>query len=708
MGTAYGTLVGPPPEVGKYEWHHWYARLLERRIAECNKTRATTYYFAQSGNDTTGDGTIGNPYKTIAKAQALIDASSGDIACLFKRGDQWRETIGIYSDKPKVTVGDYGLASGAGAKPFFNRFTIDYLDAANPWTLAAGDRYTTAETATVAWVREKNDRLNPYTKVASTAEVEATPRSWYWAANVLHLNAGTGVDPNTKDFEAVAANSAVGVELAGDGSLIRNIRADGWGMDPADTGNQKHGIKTSPNGTDAVLVVGCESYYNSSHAIAFNGGGNPSNSGGINTFIDCKAGLCIPNASGETIFNSYVSSHDHETIFHHCTAAFGTLPSGTGAYTPNARSFFGHGDATGSPKLFVAYRCRADSGTWCCKNGVRCESNNTVTQLIDVRIFNVFEDFNDGGSGPTGLDQDIAYKNTASVNCRWWVKPAAYASTPTGLTGSSKKQSGWCINSVLTYDLANQGPFGCAVYFAGATGGEDLRVYHSWIKAINANGSPDFFIDGRTRQTAADTDSDNAELKNSIVTVNKAGPSNTYVGFNGDGARMVANAYSVDTFIDSTSLRRYSMDTARVEVSSADGFESLAPTSASPLYRKGINLGVEYDIDLRPRNPLAPTIGPFEPWVASVPASDVVAAINSAVATVDTYLTDGRVKLSPVDGISDPSMREALLAYIAGKSAVVDHGNGTKTITYKKQDGATAKLAITFNTSGEFVATTVS
>jgi hypothetical protein len=189
-------------------------------------------------------------------------------------------------------------------------------------------------------------------------------------------------------------------------------------------------------------------------------------------------------------------------------------------------------------------------------------------------------------------------------------------------------------------------------------------------------------------------------MKNSVVALKDPG-GNNYVAFNGDGAKMVANAYSVDSFTDSTGTRRYSVDTARVEASAADGFESLAVASTSPLYQKGVDLGVEYDLNLRPRNPLAPTIGPFEPWVASVPASDVVA-------TIDTYLTDGRVKLSAVDGISDSSMREALLAYIAGKSAVVDNGNGTKTITYKKQDGATAKLAITFNTSGEFVATMVS
>ena len=63
--------------------------------------------------------------------------------------------------------------------------------------------------------------------------------------------------------------------------------------------------------------------------------------------------------------------------------------------------------------------------------------------------------------------------------------------------------------------------------------------------------------------------------------------------------------------------------------------------------------------------------------------------------------------LSDVDGVTDLSLREALLAYLAGKSDVVDNGDGTKTLTYKKQDGVTSKLQITFNNSGEFTATQV-
>ena len=84
----------------------------------------------------------------------------------------------------------------------------------------------------------------------------------------------------------------------------------------------------------------------------------------------------------------------------------------------------------------------------------------------------------------------------------------------------------------------------------------------------------------------------------------------------------------------------------------------------------------------------------------------VFGKLPSAAFLRGTSRADGAAE--DVDGLGDGSFREALLAYIAGESSLVDNGDGTKTITYHKQDGATAKLAITFNTAGEFAGTTIS
>lgn len=69
--------------------------------------------------------------------------------------------------------------------------------------------------------------------------------------------------------------------------------------------------------------------------------------------------------------------------------------------------------------------------------------------------------------------------------------------------------------------------------------------------------------------------------------------------------------------------------------------------------------------------------------------------------------SSSKVQLTDVDGITDLSFREAQLAWIAGKSVLVDNLDGTFTITYHKQDGTTEKLEITFDLDGEWDTTPV-
>lgn len=717
MGTSYSTLVGSPPSMLTYDWVRWYHKLVRQRIAECPLARATTYYFSQSGDDSTGDGSIATPWKTIAKAQAVHDAGSGNVALLFKRGDEWRETTGLSITKNNVTVADYGLAVGVVGKPFFNRFTIDYLDASNPWTNASGDRWTTSEASTIAWLREKADRYNPLRMITTTGatgntDVENTPRSWRYESGTLHINPGTGVDPNTKDYEAVIANGVSGVDMDGDFGRVQNIRAEGWGMNPADTNNQKHGIRVSGNTTKSNLVIGCESYYTSAHSIAFNGGGNPADSGGFSTFVNCKAGFAIQHSSGETIYNSYVYDGGQETIFHECEARWGTLPQGTATYAPRAASHYQHTNGVTSAALTIAYRCSAPTSTWTCRKGVRFEDYAGVTTLTSVRNYIFGEVFNDGLATGTGSDQDIAYGGTARANSRISVKPSAYTASPTGLTASSKKQNGWAFNTILIYDLANQTTHTAAVWNGLNTEGENAKLYNCMIRVQNNPGTAGFVIDGRLAQSSSQSDADSGELKNSIVQMTSGGSASSWVAFNGNGTLMVRNAYSVDTLNDGTLLRRYSVDTAGVHIGGAEDYDT-QPTAASPLYQLGTpTVGLEYDYDLRPRDPDAPSIGPREPGLFSLAVYDIASLMDDDFEThesaIVTALGDGSVTLASVDGITDLSFREAVLAYIGGKSTLVDNGNGTKTITYKKQNGTTAKLAITFDTSGQWTATTVS
>jgi len=97
---------------------------------------ATDYYFANSGDDTTGDGSIGNPYKTITKLNTL-SLVAGDTV-YFNRGDTWRFTSDAFLDMRsgdstgRITYKDYGT----GSKPLFLG-SFNYSETAN-WTRTGG------------------------------------------------------------------------------------------------------------------------------------------------------------------------------------------------------------------------------------------------------------------------------------------------------------------------------------------------------------------------------------------------------------------------------------------------------------------------------------------------------------------------------------------------------------------------------------------
>lgn len=77
---------------------------------------ATNIYFATSGNDITGNGTIATPYATIAKLNTLIGTLTPGDSALFKRGDTFTGTVTPPpngSPGNAVVIGPYGT----GARP---------------------------------------------------------------------------------------------------------------------------------------------------------------------------------------------------------------------------------------------------------------------------------------------------------------------------------------------------------------------------------------------------------------------------------------------------------------------------------------------------------------------------------------------------------------------------------------------------------------
>ena len=83
------------------------------------------------GNDTTGNGSISRPWKTLSKAQKIINTlGSGDTANLyFDRGDKWTVSTGQTEYHFRVNVGGPRVhidAYGSGNKPVFDGSITDF------------------------------------------------------------------------------------------------------------------------------------------------------------------------------------------------------------------------------------------------------------------------------------------------------------------------------------------------------------------------------------------------------------------------------------------------------------------------------------------------------------------------------------------------------------------------------------------------------
>lgn len=77
---------------------------LPNQINTC-PTGVHCYYFAQSGNDSTGAGTTAAPWKTAAKANGMLSTLSPGDELLFKGGDTWNEKIYLGDIAAHAVVG---------------------------------------------------------------------------------------------------------------------------------------------------------------------------------------------------------------------------------------------------------------------------------------------------------------------------------------------------------------------------------------------------------------------------------------------------------------------------------------------------------------------------------------------------------------------------------------------------------------------------
>ncbi len=592
VALAQGPLA-PPPLVTSTSWFTWYQALLSQRLSACPLQRRHTYYFSQSGDDS-NDGSLAHPLRSLAKAQGVLNGLSGrgDVALLFKRGDTWREDVGIDTATPDVTIADYGT----GSKPLFTAFRPV---SSSGWFPAAGlpNTYYRFEPTYVSWVKEDDDLDRPYSRQSGPAAVSATEGSWcrdgagYLFIHPRHDASGDPTDPRSdgKAYE-VAHPTLSGVLVRGNGTRVQNIRTQGWGITQAQ-GTQRHGIDVRVMGTDQAVIVGCESHYGLAHVMTMNADGY----GGIATFIDCTAGLTTPAAGGgETMFNTYSTLGGTQTIFHNCIASHGTLPDGFwGTLRRGGQSFYGHtssnpGDQLG---LTIVYGCTTRDTRYGCRTPATFANLTPAATLADVRCFIVNEVFEGGPT--TGEGFYFGVENAARVNGRY----ERLHPPQIGLSALGGRSGGWVINCTLDVDCADQ-PVNFALFNADPGQNSAVHIWNSHIRATTPPGIR-FSLDWDFP-----TQSSGSTFVNSIMSNSGGGTCLTNIGSTGS---QVGNAYY------SVLPAGYSGDPSAVLVGAEPGL-GFQPACASPLSCSVTPLpgGVVLQYDQRGEVRFRNTIGPIQ------------------------------------------------------------------------------------------------
>lgn len=632
MGQTTIQLVGgiqSPTTFGFRDWHYRAIKVWNELVPS---TFATTYYFADGGNDTTGNGSQANPFKTFAKAQSLHDAIGGsvaDTAFLFKRGSVREETAGLALSKEKCMLGDwFDTATRFLPGPRLSRFLLKYNAAG--WTQAgATNRWTRAEASTVRAIRYQLSRFNPiFIECTSSAECEATSNSFFYSGGTLHINLG-GTSPNTVNLEACADNTSPGVLVNNtDNVRIKNFTVEGFGCSATPGG---YGIKIQNSLLKAAIVESCEVFYSGDHCFGHNEGA-AGTSGGVAVFLNCRFGLGYNGGAGVGCV-SHNGNGGQETIWHCPEAVYGALPH-TSWYNATTRprkgtAIFGHTGGGFKAGLESVFGLQVYNNPFGCESGAQFNPADMpdATQLEQVRVF-VNEEM--VGNQPCGI-LNLGLKNHCFIGCRYHVRVMSGIANQIPQDASCQ---GWEINTHATIEDAN------VIWNSAANGPHSFRWWQGALRILRPVTGVSALMTTSAAQQAGTVPA--PSFLNSILVMDPINGITTEIGTRNHINNLNGNAYAgILRYTTSGSSQGYDADTAAVQLPNPPTL-GLVPYSSSPLFQAGIDIPdykVEFDLYWRGRlDTDRPSIGPI----------------------AEQYLTATTVT----------SLEEALLAFLKAEPAV--------------------------------------
>lgn len=464
MANAIADILGSTPDPLAADYETNMRTVIAAWETLCPIARGTTFYFdSLAGNDSNDGLSEGAPKQTISAMNTVIGANAG-CAIKLKCGSVWRT-------ETTIALGTGSISSyGSGSKPRITGFTQTIAAGAGSFTSAAGDRYTTTAISTLGWLLCESLPLSqPMRLVASTAEVEATPYSWYASGGTLHVNID-GVDPNLYDWAATpASGSAFDGITHGAGSRIDGIRVDGQSC--RSTFSQDYAIQFAGTTDEVGCVTNCELYYHHLH----NGGTLTTGTGGRLLYKSCTMGWCYDDTA--TLFVNYMSGGGNESIVADCSFPYGALPKTAAKTGAECKAVYSHTDGSGTVDALHVINCTIPTGTEFAPSSLGNAGNfAAVTDPHDSPYV-----FYKCVHERTGLNAATLFWNSNMVwaACRLFLKPR----DSTTLAMSITPGKGWIVACYIDVDWSDFTSARNQYGLCNATTSTDHqpRIINSWI-----------------------------------------------------------------------------------------------------------------------------------------------------------------------------------------------------------------------------------
>lgn len=655
-------LAGARPRPNTLAFLRWKEDLYSAILDLCPIAAETNYYVDPSAGDDGDAGTEAAPFETLAKAQEMIDAwtpTTGRLGIRLKRGTTFEENVGL-TLKSYVTVSTYG----SGLRPLLNRFTSKFASGGTLWTLASGNRYTTT-VASIGTIRRQTQRLKAIRKVASTAEVESTPNSWYWASNTLHLHltndAGTAVDPDTVALEyTLSASPGLTGILIPEGATrcrVDGVRCDGWGYSGFEDSGQNYGIKAACNDDEIAAITDFECYFNNRHCFGHNAGGSNSNAGGLVLFMNGRAGHAW--AQDVTVGIAYAGGGEQETALKNIEIPWGAIADTAARDYAAGIAMYCHTNSSSTyhPGLVIVdglYLPTPPHGYGCAaaNHFGDLDEADSLDEVVAYEFNTRVEKFRGFGNG-----QCLWNNNAWHANRSIYLYPREDGQeTLVNLSSASLSAGGWGCNDAIEVDLSNIAAARSQYALFNPTSPSAnyspkiLFTHLKWSRNpqnLHTGICYDQIFGGATAAGAG------SEFVNSIAEANRENPS-------------TVSPIQRLTLVDSSSAIRNSAFLGMTPAGTAgtNGQESgantvtldgplplLAPQTVGigQLYGAGEAAVCEYDFYGRPRSTSAPTIGPVEALDSQSVGPTAAEIAEQVVSQIQQYVAPDNRDLAPVD-----------------------------------------------------------